>query len=251
MLRPGNLLLCVLTALSLPVQSTPLLHFDFEGEDALKDHVQGLMMELKGGAELAGITTGDAVGGHLQGKQALKLPGVDDGIGIIKDPPKVDGDFTIEALVNLGPRPKRPNYVIAMLGDIANPQRFGWQLVVRGGLGASKIPRELHLALSDGTTWQNIPSGFVLEENHDYYIGASISLSTKTATLYRRDLSAGGALEKFETPLKLEKIHSGPKSILVGESLNKQDSSFLGLIDDLRISSGALGEADLLEAARK
>jgi hypothetical protein len=186
-----------------------------------------------------------------EGRAALVEPGGSMGRLTVPDSPKLpEADFTIEAFVQL-----RSLYADAMVrpitshwgGDKAAP---GWLFGVTGKKSAYK-PQVLVMQLwgetADGKFVQEpVFSNLPVELNKAYFVAAALTLAQDgrngQVTFYTQDLS------NDEDPLQMSQIaHSiaklpgrrGPLTIGGGGDLARE-RAWDGLIDDVRLSAGAL-----------
>jgi len=175
-----------------------------------------------------------------------------------------EGDFTVEAFVLL-----RSTYedgtvrpiAVHHNGDVKQP---GWAFGVTGKKSAYK-PQALVLQLwgkSDekgAGDYEAVFSDLRLELDKPYYVAVSVKLTTagkETVTFYAKDLS------NDEEPLGVSPVGHritsfagrGPMSLGGAAVPGKPERVWDGLIDDVRLSKGALPQSQLLlsgEAASK
>jgi hypothetical protein len=232
-------------ASSVSASAEPVVHFGFEGEAPLTDTVSGLVMNLRRDARLVDLPAADDPGAHFgSGKQALSFPGEEGHLAVLPNLPPLGGSFSVEALVNLGEQPVRLAYMIAMLGDFAAPSRYSWMLMVRGDGKLESQPRELAIILSDGQQFRQVNSGFVMEADVDYYIGVAVDVEGGTVTFHRQRLDGAHEAEEVVRAHPLKSINDA-RVLQVGDSLNNVPVAFGGLIDELRITRGALKPSEL------
>jgi len=241
--------LCALLVAALspvPVGAEPLMAFSFDGETGLTDSIGGRVMRLRPEASVTPLPSPAGLGAHFDGGSgALSLRGTNGCLGLVPEVPLIEGSFTVEARVNLLGIPHRIGHMIAMVGDFASPRKYGWMFMARadGNLGAER--RELVLVLSDGETFAQLNSGFILEPGVDYYVAAATDIEAGTVTFHRRRLDGEHPAEQVVRQHGLKRLNTS-NLMQVGDSLNNVDAAFGGLIDELRISRGALDAASLL-----
>jgi len=221
-------------------RAEPLLAFSFNGEQGLTDSIGGLQFRLRQGAKIVTLPSPSGLGAHFAGGSgALSLTGSNGSMGLVTGMPELEGSFTVEARVNLLGLPPRLGHLIAMAGDFGAPRDYAWMFLVRtdGKLGAA--PRELVLVLSDGKSYAQLNSGFIIEPGVDYHLAASADLEGGSVTFHRQRLDGDHAPEQVVKAHEVKHLNRA-NLLQVGDSLSSLDLAFGGLIDELRISKGAL-----------
>ena len=165
------------------------------------------------------------------------------------------GDFTVEAFVS----PKSVADTAAVRTVVAhwdgNAKTGGWNFGVTGKQSRRK-PQTVVLQLigtkRDGTTGEEaVFSDHQLTMNKPYYLAAAVKLATKEAagevTFHLKDLS------NDDEPLLTAKVpHNATGGfdnklpLTLGRRSGTAPAGFDGLLDDVRLSSAALGLGDLL-----
>jgi hypothetical protein len=237
---PAVAALALLLLLPPAAQAEPLLAFSFDGEAGLDDPIGGFRLRLRQDARITPLPSPAGLGAHFDGGSgALSLRGTDGCLGIVPDVPAIEGSFTVEARINLLGLPPRIGHMIAMVGELASPRKYAWMLLVRADGNLGTAPRELALVLSDGERFEHVNSGLIIEPGVDYYLAAAADIEGGTVTFHRRRLDGSHAPERVVRAHTLKRLN--PATLLqVGDSLNNVNAAFGGLIDELRISRGAL-----------
>ena len=165
--------------------------------------------------------------------------------------------FTIEAFIrpeaNLDNKPR----TIAAQYSVAGQRSF--QFSVSGDTaGGTSSHRNLEITLSDdgsgGSNNQEIQLGgdFQLTNGNDYYVAAGVDVTATNTeiVLYVKDLTNNGPLiaSALQT-LPFTTINNSNAAFTIGAALDSGgdgDGLFNGIIDEVRLSSGVLGESELL-----
>jgi hypothetical protein len=168
-------------------------------------------------------------------------------------------DFTIEAHVVL-----QSLFADATVRTIASqwtggPSDPGWSLGVTSEKSKYK-PRNLILQLAGaankkGSPYEVVPSGIHLELQRPYFVAASVRVAEagdRSVTFFCKDLSDNdSALVVKRVKTDFVGSHASPRSFAIGgrdaaASGTAATSVWDGLIDDVRLSSRALEQRDLL-----
>ncbi len=198
-----------------------------------------------------------------EGKAAVITPGSAQARFQLVDKAKLpDEAFTIEAFVYL-----RSVFEDAQVRTVAShwngdAKAPGWAFGVTGKKSSYK-PQTLVLQLwgqdaKDKFVNDAIFSGLHLELNRPYYAAASVNLKDageKGITFYLKDLANDEEpLGVYSTTHKVVKFSSEPPAsagggtrvFTIGGTIGKQERSWDGMIDDVRLSSAALPQKQLL-----
>jgi len=126
---------------------------------------------------------------------------------------------------------------------------------VRGGLNAADKPQSLVLELigdpaEDGTGgYDAIASGLHLELDTPYFVAVSVRIgdtSETGVTFYLKELTAGAPLQTVRVPHKVTANHQSNLPLVIGAREPEKRIVWDGLVDDLRLSRGALKPDQLL-----
>ncbi len=192
-----------------------------------------------------------------EGRAALMKPGVAEPHLVVADSSKLPtGDFTIEAFVLLksvyDDSKVRP---IAAHGNAeAGP---GWLFGVTGKKSSHK-PQKLVLQMwGENEKGQKdseaVFSDVQIELNKPYYVAVAVRVGETGkvgVTFYAKDLSNDEIpLQSFQSPHKIVKMPLQRGAFHLGSGAAKSERSWDGLIDDVRLSSAALNDDQLLLAA--
>jgi hypothetical protein len=130
----------------------------------------------------------------------------------------------------------------------------GWAFGVTGKKSAYK-PQSLVLQLwgqdaKDKAAYEAIFSGFLLQLNRPYYVAVSVNLKDageKGITFYLKDLANDEEpLQVYSTTHKVVRMPAGGRAFTIGGTLGKQERSWDGMIDDVRLSNIGLPQSQLL-----
>ena len=166
-------------------------------------------------------------------------------------------DFTVEAFVELKSNDTGANVrTIASQWD-GNTKHPGWSLGVTGH--KSKFtPQALILQLvgasdEDGEpSYEVIDSGLRIEFNRAYYVAASVQLKDTDVTgvtFYVKDMAkANEPMKTVQAAHRVTAKLDSPLAFTIGGRDNNPAHNWDGWIDDVRLSSGALPESELLLA---
>jgi len=192
---------------------------------------------------------------HREGASAFLQPDSRQPRLAVAGTPLLPSDaFTIEAFVLLeSVYPDGSVRTIASQWDDRN-DRSGWSLGVTSA-GSSYTPRNLILQFvgpdaTGKTIYEVVPSFLHLDLNRPYYVGASVRFEETGeagVTFYLKDLSDNDA------PLQVVGVRHNvvgpvisPSTLLIGGRDATAKHSWHGLIDDVRLSAGALTPDRLL-----
>ncbi len=163
-------------------------------------------------------------------------------------------DFTIEAFVML-----RSLYEDASVRVIASQwtgdnNQPGWSLGVTSKKSKYR-PQNLILQLVGAAPdqppkYEVIASNIHLELNKPYYVAASIKTggdAERAASFYVKDLDASETeLQSARVPFQVNGSHRSQAALVLGGRDGRQASDWDGLVDDVRLSAGALSPGQLL-----
>jgi hypothetical protein len=161
--------------------------------------------------------------------------------------PHAESPFTIEAVVVL--RSMYPDAAVRTIvaqwdGNQTHP---GWSLGVTSAKSAYK-PRNLILQLvgkngQDKTVYEVVPSNLHLELNTPYYVAATVRPDDTTAsgiTFYLQSLKGEAPLQTQSAAHQVVAPGNPQVLLTVGGRYGLSQHQWDGLIDDLRLSEGAL-----------
>jgi hypothetical protein len=168
-------------------------------------------------------------------------------------PSMPDGDFTVAACVLL-----RSLYQDASVRTIVSQwdshnQHPGWSLGVTSTRSRYE-PRNLILqfvgAAKDGPLYEVVASNLRLELNKPYYVAARVRIADTTEkgiTFWVKDLSdEKSLLQTAFAPHKVIKGYRSTAGLVIGGRDGNEKHRFDGLIDDVKISSVALSDDQLV-----
>ncbi|MBI5800533.1 MAG: DUF1553 domain-containing protein [Verrucomicrobia bacterium] len=180
-----------------------------------------------------------------------------DALAVPDSPSFPTGDFTIEANIlarTVDATAAVRTIVAKWSGDSKKP---GWGFALTGD-GSRRKPRTLVLQIigvkQDGSFGEEaIFSDQVLALAKPYAVAASVKLATASApgevTFYVKDLSNDDEpLSVAKVPHKITSGFTNPLALNLGGRAGK-GGGFDGMIDDVRLSTGALKQEDLLLGA--
>ena len=188
-------------------------------------------------------------------KAALLKPESEQKLLAARFSPKLpDGDFTVEAIVLLESMyPDATVRTIVAQWDSSNGHP-GWALGVTSAKSAYK-PRNLIMQMVGDTAegkrqYEVIPSGIHLELNRPYYVAASVNVddaSSKDVQFYVDDLSvANEPMQVASVAHKVASSYRGSYDLTIGGRHGSKHHLWDGLIDEVRLTRGVLGEDQLL-----
>ena len=165
------------------------------------------------------------------------------------------GDFTAEAFIVLRSLYESGDVRTIISHWDGQPGHPGWSLGVTGKQSRSR-PQTLVLLLSGDQPWsaddpvEPIFSGLHIELGKPYFVAASVKLddpSEKGVTFYAKDLSNDDEpMQVAQLPHKVTSGIRSPGPLLIGARSGNARHIFDGLIDDVRISTVALAQEQLL-----
>ena len=190
-----------------------------------------------------------------EGKAAVITPGSAQARFQLSDDVKLPTDqFTIEAYVYMRSVFEDGTVrTIAALGN-GDAKSAGWTFGVTGKKSAYK-PQTLVLQLwgqdaQGKAACDAIFSGFLMQLNRPYYVAASINISDagdKGVTFYLKDLANDEEpMLVYSTTHKTVKMPVAKGHFTIGGTPGKQERSWDGLIDDVRLSNVALPQKQLI-----
>lgn len=168
------------------------------------------------------------------------------------------GDFTFEAFVSL--RSLNDDATVRVIasqgpGEANNTDKPGWAFGVTGQKSSYK-PQVLVLQLwgrnaDDKPAYEAVFSNLHLELNKPYFVAVTVNLAEtgpQGITFYAKDLSNDDQpLQLSQLPHKVTALPAGRGPMSLGSVQgNKNERTWDGLIDDLRLSRGALAAEQLL-----
>jgi len=174
---------------------------------------------------------------------------------VIPGTPAPQGEFTIEAYINLKSAPDSDTLRTVVSQGGTRPGEPGWVFGVTGR--RSPQPQTLVLKLfgdhpgaDRADASETVLSGLHIDQDVPYFVGVSVRLndpSEQGITFFAKDLTDN------DDPLRKVQVmhavtgglgHAAP--LVIGGPLQGADNLFDGLIDDVRLSEGSLGADDLL-----
>lgn len=204
--------------------------------------------------KMEGPTFAHAKMPYREGRAALMQGGPSQPHLVVADSPMLPAaDFTLEAFVLL-----KSVYEDGKVRPIAShgnaDQGPGWLFGVTSKKSAHK-PQMLVLQMwgeneKGVKDYEPVFSNVQIDLNKPYYVGVAVKVGDmgKTGvTFYAKDLSNDqDPLHVFQTPHRVVKMppQRGPFSL--GGGISKNDRSWDGLLDDVRLSKSALSEDTLL-----
>jgi hypothetical protein len=213
-------------------------------------------------SEAATLVSTDAMPGH-SGAAALFKPGTGQTRLQVPDNHLMPQyDFTIEAFIllrSVGEGDELRTIVSRWDGRKDQP---GWALGVTGKK-SDRPPQTLVLELigdpaEDGAGgYEAISSGLRLELDTPYFVGVSVRIgdtSETGVTFFTKEMIAGAPLRTARVPHRVTANHQSNLPLVIGGRDPEKHQIWDGLIDDVRLSSKALQESELLlgrETARE
>ncbi len=190
-----------------------------------------------------------------EGKAAVITPGgVQARFQVPENAKLPDQQFTLEAFVYL-----KSVFEDGTVRTIAShwngdTKANGWAFGVTGKKSAYK-PQSLVLQLwgkdaADKAAYEAIFSGFVMQLNRPYYVAVSVNVTDageKGVTFYLKDLADDEEpMQVYSTTHKVVKMPTARGPFTIGGTAGKQERTWDGMIDDVRLSDIALPQKQLL-----
>jgi hypothetical protein len=153
--------------------------------------------------------------------------------------------FSVEAFIN-GTNIGGGTRVIAghWEGTINQERSWTFQTTGTGNLSLQISP----LGTGGGGLSELVASTFVLNNNTDYYVAATIDLvdtSVSGITFYFQDLTAGGSLLSEGVGHTLTSVFDTPVPFTIGSTATPS-AQLAGIIDEVRVSNTKLSQSQLL-----
>ena len=175
----------------------------------------------------------------------------------VADPFDSSLDFTVEAYLNLGSTNSRTQYFVSQYytGSVdpgTDPTRQpnrSWALGIadNDGTGAATANSFFLLLSGDGTSTTILPVGITPDLGDDYYLAVRFDNSSAVGDVQFTYQNLTDA-----TPLTTVTLSSGIESLFDARSeiqlgaYNQNQNNFDGLLDEVRLSTGQLSDAELL-----
>jgi len=173
---------------------------------------------------------------------------------IVPDSPSLPSeDFTIEAVVLLRSLDEGARVRVIASQWSGNPRQRGWSFGVTSK--KSKYdPRNLILQLvgdagGKAPTYEVVASNLRPELNKPYYLAASVAIfetGEPGIAFYMQDLSGGGEIERAQVTHKVRGNYRSESPLVLGNRGGQTGHGWDGLIAEVRLSSAALSEDELL-----
>ena len=170
-----------------------------------------------------------------------------EGGGLSTNITPLTNNFTVEAFIHMDNANGRfGDSIVCVSNDITSSTSTSWNFQVRYDGAGNTQPQELMLNLHQGVNSDRNGSGFVLEIGIDYYIAAAFDSLNGEVSFWIKDLTNGGQLLKSTTLHSLTGVNSISNLAIGNDGTGHPNFSFMGLIDEVRISDQVLKEDELL-----
>ena len=202
-----------------------------------------------------GSTFDDAISGNTQ--MAQNFPGFNRGSGFVVDDDPVFSvsDFTIEALIHREADPNSEIPVWSIAGQYSSnadgflsPNGKSWKFQVRDGETSSNFGQLFVTLSGDGSSFEGVDSGLVLDTDKDYYVALSFDLSNQTdgVTFYAKDLTGGGPMQTAKLGHTQTSLFDPGGPFWIASGFNPWQRQGEGLLDEVRFSNTVLDPSELL-----
>ncbi|MCC5805796.1 MAG: chitobiase/beta-hexosaminidase C-terminal domain-containing protein [Opitutales bacterium] len=183
--------------------------------------------------------------GEASNERAAALAGNGNFTRVHAAPLAATGPFTVEAFVHRERTDSSSAYIVSSWQFANGVSERSWGFGTAGTNQPSGAePGELFLVLSaDGQSVTVVRSGIVVPDAADAYVAAVFEADR--VVFHYRLLETNSGLVTSEKSHTVSVLHAGTGNFNIG-AYNNTQNRWRGLIDEVRISSGALGEEDLL-----
>ncbi|MDY0165618.1 MAG: autotransporter-associated beta strand repeat-containing protein [Thermoguttaceae bacterium] len=154
--------------------------------------------------------------------------------------------FTVEGFLNIDST--SGSAVVAGHWDGTSANQRSWFLDVVGGSGALRV----YLS-PNGSSANAITSSLAIAPNKDYFVGAAVELAESgvsnsgTVTFYLKNLTDGGPMVSETKSHSTSGLYDSSAPLAIGSrSRSGGYSYFPGIIDEVRLTDGALNSGQLL-----
>lgn len=221
-------------------------HWKFEPDAFLTDSSGNADLTVNGGVPQVTYPSAGRGGDFPAGHQAgAELGGTGQYFGA--DIGALTGDITVEAFIHRDSNAADWGQLIVGQFSAGNINSGSWSFEVRVNGNWGTEAGELVF----GTPGQGgipILSGLVVDLNKDYYVAAAVDMVDGSATFFTQNLTDGGELLSSTVAHSRTGLNSYATA-WIGETPDGYNYTFDGIIDEVRISDGVLGQHELLVSA--